>query len=359
VWRDKGGGRTIAFCVTVSHADFFRRNGVAAVAVHSGSYSAPRAGSVEQRSALEDYCRSYTGEHGHRPSALQTYEAGYDPASIRTWHGHWFAFLHDEGLLIAGECDLIRRHGDVLTNIEREQITKSYKLVTLRALLQMGALRRGADIAEIAWTAHRIVTGDPRLIADTTSKEMPDPAAADANRWRDYWLKWPLSPWAGRLRDTSAGLFRIDGRRFIPTFHVETDIGGTFDAMVEELVDYRLAKYLFNKSRSQTVARLRVSHSGSRPIVWLDRDRNPTLPVGETPIIANDIVYTGNFAKIALNVAHRPGQAGNDLPDLLRSWFGADAGQPGTAQYIELVPGEPGWHMRPASPPADRGESAG
>jgi Helicase conserved C-terminal domain len=57
VWRGKGGGRTIAFCVTVSHADFmagfFRRNGVAAVAVHSGPASAPRAGSVEQLRAGE------------------------------------------------------------------------------------------------------------------------------------------------------------------------------------------------------------------------------------------------------------------------------------------------------------------
>ena len=56
-WRDKGGGRTLAFCVTVSHADFiaefFRRNGVAAAAVHSGPTSAPRARSVEQLRAGE------------------------------------------------------------------------------------------------------------------------------------------------------------------------------------------------------------------------------------------------------------------------------------------------------------------
>ena len=57
VWRDKGGGRALAFCVTVSHADFmaefFRRNGVAAAAVHSGATSAPRVGSVEQLRAGE------------------------------------------------------------------------------------------------------------------------------------------------------------------------------------------------------------------------------------------------------------------------------------------------------------------
>src|SRR5262249_1875834 len=42
----------LAFCVTVTHADFmaefFRRNGIASVAVHSGPTSAPRVGSVER-----------------------------------------------------------------------------------------------------------------------------------------------------------------------------------------------------------------------------------------------------------------------------------------------------------------------
>ena len=89
----------------------------------------------------------------------------------------------------------------------------------------------------------------------------------------------------------------------------------------------------------------------------LDRDHNRELPEGETPFVADGVVYTGNFAKIALNVAHRAGQPDNVLADLLRSWFGADAGQPGTVQYVELVPGEPHWHMRPASPAASRDET--
>src|SRR5258708_15421127 len=280
VWRDKGGGRTIAFCVTVTHADFtaefFRRNGVAAVAVHSGSASAPRVGSVEQLragelqvictvdvfnegldvpevdtilmlrptaspvvflqqlgrglrrgdgkdaltvidfignhrsflikprtllalgrggqastdkglramrtgdfglppgcsasydvelvdvlrsitrtgapSALEDYCRSYADERGHRPSAVQAYEAGYNPASARARHGHWFAFLDDVDLLAEQEREVAQRHADVLDGIEKEPITKPYKLVTLQARLQIDALRTGADVPEIACT---------------------------------------------------------------------------------------------------------------------------------------------------------------------------------------------------------------
>jgi superfamily II DNA or RNA helicase/diadenosine tetraphosphate (Ap4A) HIT family hydrolase/HKD family nuclease len=495
VWRDKGGGRALAFCVTVDHADFmaefFRRNSVNAVAVHSGPTSAPRILSVDQlragdlqvictvdvfnegldvpevdtilmlrptespvvflqqlgrglrrsaakdalvvidfignhrsflikprtllalgsgrqadgdigtrkvlqamqtgdfglppgcsanydvglvavlskvarvgaRSALEDYCRSYADERGYRPSAIQVFEAGYNPASARSQHGHWFAFLDDTDLLTEQEREVVRRHGDVLAGFEKEAITKSYKLVTLQALQQIGALRTGADVAEIAWTAQQIVTSDPRLLTDTRSVEMPDPASVSAQDWRDYWLRWPLSAWAGRLSGASTGWFRIDGRRFIPTFRVAAEVGETFDAMAHELVDYRLARYLFKKASSRSPAekafRLKIIQASGRPILMLDRDRNPGLPEGETPFVADDVLYTGNFVKIALNVARRHGQPENALADLLRSWFGADAGQPGTVQYVELVPGEPHWRMRPAPPSAGRAETPG
>jgi superfamily II DNA or RNA helicase len=488
VWRDKGGGRTLAFCVTVEHADFMagflRDHGVAAVAVHSGPASAPRADSVERlragelqvictvdvfnegldvpevdmvlmlrptespvvflqqlgrglrrsqgkdaltvidfignhrsflikprtllalgtenqastakvlramrtgdfglptgcsvnyevglvdilrrvtrvgsRSVLEDYCRSYADERGYRPSAIQACEAGYNPSSARSRHGHWFGFLDDVGLLSGREQEVVRLHGDVLAGIEKEPITKSYKLVTLQALVQMGRLRSGADIAEIAWTAHRIVTGDPRLVADTSSAEMPDPASVSGDAWQDYWLSWPLSAWAGRLRGGSSGWFRIDGRRFVPTFRVADEVGEAFDLIVEELVDYRLAQYLIRKTSPPEAAfRLKVIQTHGRPILMLDRDRNAALPEGEASFVANDVVYTGNFVKIALNVAHREGKAENALADLLRSWFGPDAGQPGTAHYVELVSGQPHWQTRPASPPASPGEATG
>ena len=490
-WREKTCGRSLAFCVTVSHAefmaDFFRQHGVEAVAVHSGPGSAPRTGSIERlrvgdlqiiftvdmfnegldvpeidavlmlrptespivflqqlgrglrrsdgkdtltvidfignhrsflikprtllglgggrqqpgtrrvlqamqtgdfdlppgcsavfdvelveilssiarvgaRSVLEDYCLSYADERGGRPTALQVFEAGFNPAAVRSRHGHWFGFLDDIDLLGTKEREVVRRNGDVLAGLEVEAITKSYKLVTLKALLQLGKLSAGADVAEIAWTTHRIVTGDPRLLADTRSpKEMPDPASVTAEAWREYWLNWPLKAWTGELRGSSAGRwFRIVGHRFEPAFDVADDLGETFDAMVEELVDYRLARYLFSRDRLpddgqlETAYRLKIIQVGGKPILMLNRERNTKLPEGETPFVANDVVYTGNFASIALNVARRDGEPGNLLPDLLRSWFGADAGQPGTLQYVELVPGESNWHLRPVSPtPSD------
>jgi hypothetical protein len=310
---------------------------------------------------LADYCRSYADERGYRPSAIQAYEARYNPASARAGHSHWFGFLDDLGLLAELEREAVQRHADVLAGFEKERINKSYKLITLQALLRLGALRTGADIAEIAWTARQIVTGNPRLLADAPA-DMPDPASVEADAWRDYWLNWPLSAWTGRLRGSSTGWFRIDGRRFVPTFQIAPDIGETFDAMVEEIVDYRLADYLTRsreRSALEEAFQLRVIQAGGRPILMLDRARNPGLPEGEAAFVADDVIYTGNFVKIALNVAHHAGQPGNVLGDLLRSWFGPDAGQPGTVQFVELVPGEPHWQMRPVSPPPSRDESVG
>ncbi|MHB1875684.1 MAG: hypothetical protein ACYCPF_12600, partial [Streptosporangiaceae bacterium] len=317
---------------------------------------------VGARSALADYCRSHAAERGRRPTAMQAYQAGYNPAAARSRHGHWFAFCADAGLLTDPEREVLRRHADVLAGFEKEPITKSYKLVTLQALLRLGAMRRGADIAEIAWTAHRIVTGDPRLIRDTRSVELPDPAAVSAEAWREYWLRWPLAAWSGRLRGQRAGWFAIEGRRFLPRFTVANDVAATFDAMVDELVDYRLAQYLFTKgsrSHAEDAFRLRVVQAQGRPILMLDRGRNPGLPQGEARFVADGVVYTGTFVKIALNVARRDSGSGNALAEILRTWFGPDAGQPGTAHYVELAPGDPHWRLRPASPDPVSRESAG
>ena len=56
-WERRRGSRTLAFCCSVTHADFmaqhFAHRGVKAVAVHSGPSSAPRQQSIEQLRAGE------------------------------------------------------------------------------------------------------------------------------------------------------------------------------------------------------------------------------------------------------------------------------------------------------------------
>ena len=60
------------------------------------------------RAAIEEYCRSYYEEEGVRPSAAQTFHAGYNPASVRARHGGWFGFLRDLGLASDREAESSR-----------------------------------------------------------------------------------------------------------------------------------------------------------------------------------------------------------------------------------------------------------
>ena len=295
--------------------------------------------------ALENFCVEYHEEHGIRPTAAQAQRSGLNPSAARKRSGSWFGFLHRLDLLEASERRAMDAVSDVLARIESESITKSYKLVTLRSLLTLGALRAGASLAEISSTAQHLVIVDPRLVDDCRSAALPDPASASSATWSTFWRKWPLE----HLTKGAAPLFRFVDERFEPTFIVPPEDGDAFDAMAAEIVEWRLADYLLRPRPGDTAMRCRVSHSGGTPIVFLDRGRYPDLPMGEEAFTAHGETFVGRFVKIALNVSTRPGSDVNVLPELLRSWFGPNAGHPGTNHAVLVERNDESWTMRPAS----------
>ncbi len=84
----------------------------------------------------------------------------------------------------------------------------------------------------------------------------------------------------------------VDGERFVPT--IADEHGPTFDVLVAEIVDWRLSPPLSGRA---DVARLRVGQAEGRPLLWLDRDRSPGLPIGEARFMADGHEYTGRFVK--------------------------------------------------------------
>jgi 8-oxo-dGTP pyrophosphatase MutT (NUDIX family) len=477
-WREKGGRRTLAFCCTVTHADFmaefFRNAGVRAVAVHAGPSSAPRHvsvaalqnGSVEVlfsvdvfnegldvpeadsvlmlrptespviflqqlgrglrkgdpgkvlrvvdfignhrsfllkprtllslgarlgsvgpmrvleamkkgefdlpagcrvaydlslvdmfrqllRISTEDqlgaWCREVFEETGYRPSAAQAFRAGYNPASPRLKFGGWFDYLRQQELTTPEESSSVDAAGDFLRALETEAITKSYKLVLMRALLHEGALLSGMSIAQLSRVSHELVRADPRLLRDAQSEELPEPASASDREWEAYWRKWPISAWLGELKGEKGRWFELDGDRFVPRFAVPSGLEDTITAMTAELVEWRLARYLVGKEPIATgVVRCRVSHSNGNPIVFLPTKERAALPRGSAvPFRADGVEYLGDFVKVALNVARLPGEAGNALVTLLRRWFGPSAGHPGTEHRVLFEKTPDGWVLRP------------
>jgi hypothetical protein len=90
-----------------------------------------------------------------------------------------------------------------------------------------------------------------------------------------------------------------------------------------------------------------VSQTNGRPLIWLNRPANPGLPEGDLPFSADGQGYTGRFVKIALNFAQLRDEPGNALHTLLRGWFGADAGLPGTHHEVVLERVGDRYNLRP------------
>ena len=302
-------------------------------------------------SAAEDYCRRYMEEEDVRPSAAQALQAGFNPAAFRSKHGGWHGFLSDIGLLDEAQTQVWQRHADTLRAFETEPINKSYKLVALRALLRDSSLRSGSTVVATSATARSILLADPRLTADVQTDEIGDARTADEHTWRKWWRRWPLAHLAGEGSGASSNLFRLAQREeewFEPRFSVTSEDGAAFDAMVAEIVEWRLQRYLLNREVEETgEAILKLNHASGKPILMLDRGKFPNLPEGTAEFLANGDLYVGRFVKVALNVAEKLGQPGNALSALLCGWFGPNAGQPGTAHRVVLRQAGTQWVMEP------------
>ncbi len=297
--------------------------------------------------ALAQFILDHVTETGERPSAVQAFRSGLN-VGVALRSGGWFNLLRDLEALTAEELITVEAAGETLSQIEREPLTKSYKLVTLRALIHDEALRTGATVEALAMQSRRIVLGDPRLAEDARTPSF-DPTTASDRAWASFWRRNPIAAWTNDGKRTGSALFQLRDDRFEPTFAVPPQLGSVFDELVAELAEYRLARYLAQAEADANVISLRVSQTNGRPIIFLDRDRHPRTPEGRTEVVADGRRLTLKFVKIAVNVAHEGDSATNVLPDLLRSWFGEAAGQPGSEHRVVLKRVQRTWSLAPVN----------
>src|ERR1700733_12665584 len=94
---------------------------------------------------------------------------------------------------------------------------------------------------------------------------------------------------------------------------------------------------------------LKVSHAaGGQPILFLpsEPERND-LPEGWVDLQIDNITYSAHFVKVAVNVIRKPDDEENQLPRIVRGWFGADAGASGTRHSVALARRGTEWHLSP------------
>ncbi len=286
-----------------------------------------------------------------RPTAGEMFRLGVNPGSVKAAHGGWFGFLLDEGDLTAAEKAAFAQAERWLKALESTRMNKCFKMVALESLLEADALFDGMPVGENARRSHRYITRSSDLRSDISKVgELKDVTSPDAT-WARYWVKNPLSHWGQ--------WFAVEDDRVVSSVPRPTNVAEeqALLAMTVELVDYRLAQYrkrLREKTQIDAAGevssfRLKVLTNKRDPILHFgNRKDRDTLPQGETDVrLPDGSPWQFRFMKIACNVARPVGVQRNQLGDLLRRWFGPDAGKAGTDFHVDFRRSPDGWWVEP------------
>lgn len=286
---------------------------------------------------------------GERPTVGELYRMGYRPSSLRSTYEGWFDFVAAEGDLSEPERRVHRVAREWFQELETTAMSKCYKMVTIEALLEAGALASGLSVDELSARSHAILTRSPELLRDLEGvKGLPDPRTPDRRRFIAYWKTNPIAAWtSGRGRRW----FALEGEGFVPRLPCPPGDEPTFIAMTRELIDYQLARYRARGKEDASGASFsaKVMWNKRDPILKLpSRSDHPELPRGDIDIrLPSGQVWRFRFMQEFCNVAHPIGSRRNELPDLLRRWFGPAAGHPGTAFHVRFARAPDGLWIEP------------
>jgi superfamily II DNA or RNA helicase/diadenosine tetraphosphate (Ap4A) HIT family hydrolase/HKD family nuclease len=299
--------------------------------------------------ALRAYYLDFRERHGIRPQAIEADHDGYDPKSVRPAHPSWIAFVRAMGDLSLKQAEVHERLGAFLETLETTPMTKSYKMVLLLAMLAEDRLPGRIGLEQLA---SRFAELSRRYAGVRTELGA---ALEDDEQLFELLENNPIDAWVGGRGTGGTSYFKYEAGAFETAFATPPQLREATQDLVREIVEWRLAVYLRRIGGEGGADRIvcKVIQSNGKPILFYSpgRDKVGGIPEGWRDVIANGQHLQANFVKIALNVAVRPGTSQNVLPDLLRGWFGPNAGQPGTSDHVLLQRTQEGQYaLTPLSP---------
>lgn len=295
--------------------------------------------------ALREYCQDFRDRHGQRPTATEAFHDGYLPRSARTGYGSWFGLVSDMGDLDENAQAVVQAEGTFLSGLETTNMSRSYKMVLLQAMLVLDALPgTGVGIDALTREFARLAQRVPRLRTEIGS------TLESHDSLRKLIETNPIAAWTGTGAIPGSVAFTYSNGTFSYAGAVPPETRNTFQDLVRELVEWRLAEYLGRTSEPTITSGfvMKVSHAQGKPILFLPaRETDASIPSDWQPVEIDGIAHRANFVKVAVNVVRREGSDDNILAKILRGWFGADAGRPGTDFKVICEQGANGLIFRP------------
>jgi hypothetical protein len=278
---------------------------------------------------METFYRDFEERHGIRPTAVEVFHAGINPRSNS--ERSWLGFVERMGGLLSSEKAAWSSAKDFFISLEKTETSRSYKIILLLAMLDGETFIARLPIEEIA---RRVATlaGRMHRLSEDFSVDLSDVGALQR-----LLVDNPIDAFVNAKGMGGVPYFKFDRKTFSCTLEItEPAAVGT---LLREVLDWRLAQYLSRGQVADVICRV-SRNAGGQPMLFLPPNRGGgNLPEGPLDIEVNGRPMEAIVAKVAVNVVQAPGTSTNELPVILRTWFGDDAGSPGRGDRVRFRKG--------------------
>ncbi|MEO1858865.1 MAG: DUF3427 domain-containing protein [Verrucomicrobiales bacterium] len=195
-------------------------------------------------SPMEIY-RNLKASLGRRPSLVECYRGGAKVNAIRQEFGQWFGLVETEGDLEEDGLQVYKQYKDFFLGVEKGNMTKSFKMILLEAMLELEGFTTAPTTKELALKSLALLRRRRDLLSEVPEEFVNSDEMTEVieNRWISYWKRNPINAWTGSSGESAGTFFSLDNDRFkfrdlMPEGQVEV-----FEELLKELINYRLMNY--------------------------------------------------------------------------------------------------------------------
>ncbi|NQV98129.1 MAG: DUF3427 domain-containing protein [Rhodospirillales bacterium] len=187
----------------------------------------------DQGDALEAFYMDFLQRHGQRPLAIEAYHAGHTLKN--TGHGSWFGFLRNIKHLNPDEAGVLQVYSDFLDGIGKTRMTRSYKMLLLKAWLRRSELLAPVPIKDLSDEVAVIAKNNPLYAKDISAN------ISDTTQLQKLLIDNPIE---ALVNETGSMQFAFTDGMFGLKTVPPTEMASDFADLIFEAVDWRLAEYL-------------------------------------------------------------------------------------------------------------------
>lgn len=187
---------------------------------------------------------------GRRPTYREVHLYGSENSKeYRQAFGGYFAFLYKYDELNEFEKDVYDTYYYWLNKVEKEQMTKSYKMVVLEYLLQKGPdlWYKPVTPKEVApYFHHFYMSKNYRKQIDFSNQNTKQLWEYDEAKTANLIANMPMSKWVGK-----DGLMFFDGENFGVKFEIDKKDEQILHSMTRQICEYKMQVYFERKGYSK------------------------------------------------------------------------------------------------------------